>query len=76
VQPVDLNTLSVEAGFFSNAAIGRMGRRTSSPPQLGHFPSSMPSVHVAQKVHSNEQIRARVESGGKSTLQHSQLGLI
>jgi len=76
VQPVELSTLSVEAGFLSNAALGRMGRRKSSPPQLGHFPASTPSAQVAQKVHSNEQIRARIESGGKSTLQHSQLGLI
>jgi hypothetical protein len=28
-----------------------------------------------QKVHSNEQIQARVESGGRSQLQHSHPGL-
>jgi hypothetical protein len=31
------------------------------------------SAHYAQKVHSNEQMRASVDSGGKSLSQHSQL---
>ena len=30
---------------------------------------------MAQKVHSNEQMRASVESGGRSLSQHSQFGL-
>jgi hypothetical protein len=75
-QPAGLNTLSVEAGFFSNAAIGRIGRRTSSPRQLGHVPPRTPSAHAAQNVHSNEQIRASLAFGGRSALQHSQFGLI
>jgi hypothetical protein len=54
---------------------GRIGRRTSSPPQLGHRPSSTPSAQPRQKVHSKEQIRASGESVGKSRSQHSQLGL-
>ena len=56
----------------------RSARRTcgESPPQLGHFPASTVSTHDAQKVHSKEQIRASDESGGRSALQHSQLGLI
>jgi hypothetical protein len=76
MQPVGLDILWTEAGNFSNAAAGRTGRRTSSPPQFGHFPARTFSAQCAQNVHSNEQIRARIEWGGKSTLQHSQLGLI
>jgi len=33
------------------------------------------SAQVAQKVHSKEQILASADSGGRSLLQHSQLGL-
>jgi hypothetical protein len=51
-----------------------MGRRTSSPPQLGQQPPSTSSAQPRQKVHSKEQIRASGESGGKSRSQHSQLG--
>jgi hypothetical protein len=64
----------VEAGFAVSFAAGRRGRATSSPPQLGHRPASTPSAHDAQNVHSNEQMRAASDSGGRSTLQHSQLG--
>jgi hypothetical protein len=73
-QPCGLNTLSVEAGLLSSFSAGRRGRATSSPPQLGHRPASTPSAQDAQKVHSNEQILAAAESGGRSVLQHSQLG--
>ena len=65
---------SVEAGFFASLSAGRRGRATSSPPQLGQWPLSVVSAHDAQKVHSNEQIRASIASGGRSLLQHSQLG--
>jgi len=58
----------------SNAA-GRMGRLTKLPPQFGHTPLNTVSTHSAQKVHSNEQIKASFDSGGKSRSQHSQLGL-
>jgi hypothetical protein len=34
------------------------------------------SAQDAQNVHSKEQMRARVESAGKSMSQHSQLGRI
>lgn len=47
---------------------------TSSPPQFGHRPLRTFSEHEAQKVHSNEQIRASDDSGGRSLLQHSQFG--
>jgi hypothetical protein len=70
-----LKTRCVAAGWLASFAAGRRGRTTSSPPQFGHLPPSLPSVHGAQKVHSKEQIRASVESGGKSRSQHSQPGL-
>ena len=54
----------------------RDGRCTSTPPQLGHFPFSVPSAQAAQKVHSKEQIRASVPDGSRSVSQHSQLGRI
>jgi hypothetical protein len=73
-QPSGLKIRSVEAGYFTNFSAGRRGRATSSPPQLGHRPSSTPYAHERQNVHSNEQIRASDDSGGRSTLQHSQLG--
>jgi hypothetical protein len=60
--------------LFSSLAVGRLGRASSSPPQLGHLPAGRASAQVAQKVHSNEQIRARSDSGGRSRSQHSQLG--
>ena len=53
---------------------GRTGRRTSSPPQLGQWPLRRVSAQFAQKVHSNEQMRASSAAGGSSRLQHSQLG--
>lgn len=65
----------VEAGLFANFAAGRLGRDTSSPPQFGQAPRSTPSAHETQNVHSNEQILASVDSGGKSLSQHSQFGL-
>jgi hypothetical protein len=64
----------VEGGLSANLLAGRRGLATSSPPQLGHTPPSTLSAHVWQKVHSNEQMRASVEAGGKSVSQHSQLG--
>jgi hypothetical protein len=70
-----LKTRCREAGNFSSFAAGRTGRRTSSPPQLGHRPLSTPSAQERQNVHSNEQITASGESGGKSMSQHSQPGL-
>ncbi len=56
--------------------LGRIGRGTKPPPQFGHTFSSISFTHVTQKVHSYVQIIASVESGTKSLLQHSQLGLI
>jgi hypothetical protein len=53
---------------------GRTGRGENPPPQLGQTLLSTLSTHVRQNVHSNEQIIAWVESGGKAALQCSQLG--
>jgi hypothetical protein len=51
-----------------------MGRATNLPPQLGQTPPSFSATQVAQKVHSKLQMRASELSGGRSRLQHSQLG--
>jgi hypothetical protein len=74
LQPSGLKIRSVDAGYVASFAAGRLGRAMSSPPQLGHWRCSVPSTQVTQKVHSKEQIRASVDSGGRSLLQHSQLG--
>lgn len=52
-----------------------MGRGAKLPPQLGHRLSKTPDAQDMQNVHSNVQITASTESGGKSLSQHSQLGL-
>ena len=74
-QPDGFTMRSVEAGKRSSAACGRIGRRTNSPLQFGQTPASTSPAQVAQNVHSNEQIRASCESGGRSRSQHSQFGL-
>src|SRR5262245_24376233 len=76
VQPAGLWTRTVEAGFAASLSAGRRGRLTSSPPQFGQIPSSFLSAHAAQKVHSKVQMRASVESGGRSRSQHSHPGRI
>jgi hypothetical protein len=73
-QPSGLTLRTVEAGNLASLSAGRIGRRTSSPPQFGQRPASTASAHARQKVHSNEQIIASGESGGRSASQHSQLG--
>ena len=73
-QPAALTTRCVEAGWRSSRSAGRIGRRTSSPPQFGQRPPSTPSAQSRQNVHSYEQIRASTESGGRSRSQHSQFG--
>ena len=76
LQPAGLKIRFVEGGLSASLPAGRRGRTTSSPPQFGHLPPRTVSAHDAQKVHSKEQMRASVDSGGKSLSQHSQLGLI
>lgn len=67
---------STVPGYWRDAAAGRIGLRSKGPPQLGHFPLTRVAAHSAQNVHSNEQIRASDDSGGRSRLQHSQFGFI
>jgi len=64
----------VAAGFAASSAAGRIGRATRPPPQLGQSHRNRCSAHSRQKVHSKEQISASVALGGRSLLQHSQLG--
>jgi hypothetical protein len=41
------------AGRAHEACLGtRVGRRSSTPPQFGHLPSSWPCAQAAQNVHS------------------------
>ena len=61
-------------GLLASLLNGRRGRTSSSPPQLGHLPPRTLSAQMLQNVHSNEQIRASLESGGRSLSQHSQPG--
>ena len=65
----------VDPGLSASLLAGRRGLATNSPPQLGHLPPSTASAQDAQNVHSNEQMRASPDSGGRSLLQHSQFGL-
>jgi hypothetical protein len=74
-QPSGLKTRWLDGGYFASFAAGRIGRRTNSPPQFGQRPFNTPSAQPLQNVHSNEQIMASRESGGRSRSQHSQLGL-
>jgi hypothetical protein len=53
---------------------GRTGLAQNPPPQLGQTLPRTRSTHARQNVHSNEQIIASVESGGKGWLQCSQVG--
>ncbi len=68
-----LKTRSVLGGHASSSEAGRTGRRTNSPPQLGHV-SFMAATQSAQNVHSKVQIRASRLAGGKSMSQRSQPG--
>jgi hypothetical protein len=72
--PSGLNTRSVEAGNSASLSAGLRGRATNSPPQFGHLPLRIELAQARQNVHSNEQIRASCDCGGRSRLQHSQLG--
>ena len=73
--------ISLEAGFSPRQLppfqlrAGLIGRGKNPPPQFGHTLSSTVSAQSAQKVHSNEQMRASSESGGNALLQCSHVGL-
>ena len=72
--PCGLNTRAVEAGYLLSFSAGRTGLATSSPPQFGQMLFSFCVAQLSQNVHSNEQILACLDAGGRSTLQHSQEG--
>jgi hypothetical protein len=80
LRPWDKCTRVLEGGRLAtqspgrHSVAGRIGRGTKPPPQLGQTLYSLVSTQSAQKVHSNEQMRARVDRGGKSRSQYSQLG--
>jgi len=73
-QPAGLCTRVVDVGYFASFAVGRRGRTTNSPLQFGQVLFNFDSAQERQNVHSNVQMRASVESFGKSRLQHSQFG--
>jgi hypothetical protein len=64
---------SVFGGYFARSRAGRTGRRSRLPPHVGQCPSNR-AAQSTQNVHSNVHIIAESESGGRSRLQHSQLG--
>ncbi len=64
----------VLAGYWPSFVAGRIGRREKPPPQFGHTLASTCSTQSAQNVHSNVQIIASVELGGKGLSQFSQVG--
>jgi hypothetical protein len=65
---------SIDAGNLPNLLAGRRGRTVNSPPQFGHSLASFNVTQSTQNVHSKVQMRASVDSFGRSRLQHSQLG--
>jgi hypothetical protein len=65
---------SADAGYFASIAVGRIGRLTKLPLQLGQTPPNTVAAQSAQNVHSKVQIRASGLSGGRSRSQHSQFG--
>jgi hypothetical protein len=73
-------TRFVDGGRFAtespgrHSLAGRIGRGTKPPPQFGQTLESLSSTQSAQNVHSNVQMRASVDDGGKSISQYSQLG--
>ena len=75
-QPAGFSTRRVDAGYRAMALSGRTGRAVKLPPQFGQTPPSFWSTQVLQNVHSNVQIMASAESGGRSLSQHSQFGRI
>ena len=73
-QPPGLNTRMLEAGNRSNLFADLIGRGSSPPPQFGQRPPSLVSTQSRQNVHSKLQIIASDACGGRSLLEHSQLG--
>lgn len=70
----DFSTRTAEPGLRPSKAVGRTGRLTNPPPQLGQRQSKRFDAHSSQNVHSKVQIKAPAASGARSRSQHSQLG--
>jgi deazaflavin-dependent oxidoreductase (nitroreductase family) len=67
-------TRLVDGGSTASRRPGRMGRRTSSPPQFGQTPCRMFSAQSRHQVHSYVQISTSGDAGSRSRSQHSQFG--
>ena len=74
-QPPTLTTRCLDGGYLESIAEGLIGRAEKLPPQFGHWFFKTSDAQDLQKVHSNVQITASADSGVRSLLQHSQLGL-
>jgi len=72
--PNGLKIRSIDAENLPSLFAGRRGQTTSSPPQFGQTFSNFTAAQSAQNVHSNAEMRASVDSFGRSQLQHLQLG--
>src|SRR5690242_11545938 len=76
----DKATRLVEAGRLASdrpgrhSVDGRTGRGAKPPPQFGQTLNSTLSTQSAQNVHSQVQIRASEDCGGRSRSQYSQFG--
>ena len=66
---------SDEPGAASRCVVGLGGLGSSGPVQLGQTCCRISAAHLAQNVHSYEQILASVASGARFVSQCSQLGL-
>jgi len=67
-------TRRVDGGSAASRRAGRMGRRTSSPPQFGQTPCRTFSAQLRHQVHSYVQMSTSGDAGSRSRSQHSQFG--
>ncbi len=67
-------TRTSDGGLFASLDDGRIGRGHQVTAAIRHTLRSLPCAQSRQNVHSNEQIIASAAFGGRSLLQHSQLG--
>ena len=67
-------TRLADGGSTASRRAGRMGRRTSSPPQFGQMPCRTFSAQSRHQVHSYVQMSTSGDAGSRSWSQHSQFG--
>jgi hypothetical protein len=67
-------TRLVEGGSTASRRAGRMGRRTSSPPQFGQTPCRTFPAQSRHQVHSYVQMSTSGDARSRSRSQHSQFG--